>query len=87
MDDKTSFFDKFNANGHRKARFSEKDRHALEILGVAEETNWTDIQKKFKTLVKKYHPDKNQGSKKYEDLLKKITLAYSQLKVSVDKTR
>ena len=30
-----------------------------------------DIQKKFKTLVKKYHPDKNQGSKKYEDLAKK----------------
>ena len=58
-------------NGHRKARFSEKDRHALEILGVAEETKWPDIQKKFKTLVKKYHPDKNQGSKKYEDLFKK----------------
>ena len=35
---------------------------------------------KFKYLVKKYHPDKNQGSKKFEDKLKKITLAYSQLK-------
>ena len=45
----------------------------------------TDIQKKFKTLVKKYHPDKNRGSKKYEDILKKITLAYSQLKVSMRK--
>ena len=31
---------------------------------------WTDIQKKFKGLVKKYHPDKNQGNKKYEDILK-----------------
>ena len=41
--------------------------------------------KKFKTLVKKYHPDKNHGSKKYEDILKKITLAYSQLKLSVKK--
>ena len=35
---------------------------------------------KFKELVKKYHPDKNQGNKKFEDKLKKITLAYSQLK-------
>ncbi len=87
LDDNTNFFDKFNSNDHRKARFSEKDRHALEILGVKEETKWTDIQKKFKTLVKKYHPDKNQGSKKYEDLLKKITLAYSQLKVSIEKNR
>ena len=43
------------------------------------------FQKKFKTLVKKYHPDKNRGSKKYEDILKKITLAYSQLKVSMRK--
>ncbi len=38
-------------------------------------------QKKFKILVKKFHPDKNSGSKKYEDKLKKITLAYSHLKV------
>ena len=51
------------------------------------ETKWPDIQKKFKTLVKKYHPDKNQGSKKYEDLLKKITLAYSQLKISMEKNK
>jgi DnaJ-class molecular chaperone with C-terminal Zn finger domain len=45
----------------------------------------SDIQKKFKILVKKYHPDKNRGSKKYEDILKKITLAYSQLKMRMNK--
>ena len=39
------------------------------------------IQKKFKTLVKKFHPDKHSGNKKYEDKLKKITLAYSHLKM------
>ena len=33
----------------------------------------------------KYHPDKNQGSKKFEDKLKKITLAYSQLKKTLGK--
>ena len=58
---------------------------SLKILGLKSDTNWSDIQKKFKTLVKKYHPDKNRGSKKYEDILKKITLAYSQLKVSMRK--
>ena len=41
--------------------------------------------KKFKSLVKKYHPDKNLGNKKYEDKLKKITLAYSQLKKTIGK--
>ena len=86
LDDKTNFFDNFNSKNFKKSRLSEKDRHALEVLGLREETKWPDIQKKFKTLVKKYHPDKNQGSKKYEDLLKKITLAYSQLKISMSKT-
>ena len=45
------------------------------------DTDWSNIQKKFKTLVKKFHPDKNLGNKKYEDKLKKITMAYSHLKI------
>ena len=46
-----------------------------------------EIQKQFKTLVKKFHPDKNQGSRKFEDKLKKITLAYSQLKMTIGKKK
>ena len=34
----------------------------------------------FKILVKKLHPDMNDGDKKYEEKLKLITLAYTQLK-------
>ena len=56
-------------------------------MGLKYEAKWVDIQKKFKGLVKKYHPDKNHGSKKYEDILKKITLAYSQLKMSASKLK
>ena len=48
-------------------------------MELNEEVKWEQILK-FKELVKKYHPDKNQRSKKFEDKLKKITLAYSQLK-------
>ena len=47
--------------------------------------DWAAIQKKFKILVKKLHPDKHSGSKKFEDKLKKITLAYSHLKVMMTK--
>ena len=50
-------------------------------------TSWEEIQKKFKTLVKKFHPDKNSGNKKYEDKLKKITLAYSHLKQTMIKNK
>ena len=49
------------------------------------DAKWEEIQKKFKSLVKKYHPDKNLGNKKYEDKLKKITFAYSQLKKTIGK--
>ena len=49
------------------------------------DAGWPEIQKKFKTLVKKFHPDKHSGNKKYEDKLKKITLAYSHLKMIMTK--
>ena len=54
-------------------------------MELNDEVKWEKIHSKFKELVKKYHPDKNQGNKKYEDKLKKITLAYSQLKKTLGK--
>jgi DnaJ-class molecular chaperone len=54
-------------------------------MDLNDQVKWEEIQKMFKKLVKKYHPDKNQGSKKFEDKLKKITLAYSQLKKTLGK--
>ena len=85
LDDKTGIFKNSDFRKFQKSNLTVKDKEALKILGLKSDTNWSDIQKKFKTLVKKYHPDKNRGSKKYEDILKKITLAYSQLKVSMKK--
>ena len=79
--------DKFKIfNENEKVRLNgkslcEKDKDAFIILGLDFNANWETIQKKFKTLVKKFHPDKHAGNKKYEDKLKKITLAYSHLKL------
>ena len=80
--------DKFNLfNGEKiinrlnSKKLSEKDRDAFRILGLEFNTDWPIIQKKFKTLVKKFHPDRNSGNKQFEDKLKKITLAYSHLKL------
>ena len=87
LEDKFNIFKNSNHKDFKKTNLSEKDRYALEILGLKYETTWSDIQKKFKTLVKKYHPDKNHGSKKYEDILKKVTLAYSQLKLNINKIK
>ena len=52
---------------------------------VKEDVKWDQIHSRFKELVKRYHPDKNQGDKKFEEKLKKITLAYSQLKKTLGK--
>jgi len=85
LDDKPGIFKNGTFGDLKKSKLSERDRDALKILGLKNDTNWSDIQKRFKILVKKYHPDKNQGSRKYEDILKKITLAYSQLRMSMSK--
>ena len=61
-------------------RFNHQDIKAFEILGISVGLKWEKIQNKFKTLVKKFHPDMNSGNKKYEEKLKLITLAYTQLK-------
>ena len=87
LEDKMNIFKNSGFKDFKKSKLSEKDRHALEVLGLKYGVKWSDIQKKFKGLVKKYHPDKNHGSKKYEDILKKITLAYSQLKLTISKEK
>ena len=69
----------------KKNKLSQKDKDALNMMELNYSAKWEEIQKKFKLLVKKYHPDKNLGSTKFEDKLKKITLAYSQLKMSLGK--
>ena len=61
-------------------KFNNKDIKAFGILGVSVGLKWEKIQNKFKNLVKKFHPDMNSGNKKYEEKLKLITLAYTQLK-------
>ena len=74
--------DKFNGdyNHMRQFKFDHKDIKAFAILGISVGLKWQKIQEKFKVLVKKFHPDMNAGNKKYEEKLKLITLAYTQLK-------
>ena len=85
MEDKLNIFKSSGFKEFKKTKFTDTDRDALDIMDLKYDTKWEEIQKKFKYLVKKYHPDKNLGSKKYEDKLKKITLAYSQLKKTIGK--
>jgi hypothetical protein len=82
LSDKFNFYKKeegiFNL---KNKKFSEKDKDAFKIMELELSSDWATVQKKFKTLVKKFHPDRNAGNKEFEDKLKKITLAYSHLKL------
>ena len=60
--------------------FDKNDIKAFTVLNLPVGLKWEKVQAKFKKLVKKFHPDMNAGNKKYEDKLKVITLAYTQLK-------
>ena len=73
---------KSDYNYMRQFKFDNKDIKAFEILGLSVGMKWMKIHEKFKTLVKKFHPDMNLGNKKYEEKLNLITLAYTQLKTT-----
>ena len=82
LNDKFVFFKQEKiTNGLGDRKLNEKDKDAFIIMGLELNASWPSIQKKFKTLVKKFHPDRNAGNKKFDDKLKKITLAYSHLKL------
>ena len=85
LDDKMNIFNGSNFKDFKKTKISQTDRDALTVMVFNDVVKWEQIHSKFKELVKKYHPDKNQGDKKFEDKLKKITLAYSQLKKTLGK--
>ena len=47
-----------------------------EILGVSRDASQSDIKKAYRSLSKKYHPDKHKGEKKAEEKYKQINRAY-----------
>lgn len=55
---------------------------ALALMGLEPPLTLKDIKTRYKTLVKKHHPDLNRGCKKSEDLLKRINMAYTVLKLA-----
>ena len=71
---------KKHLNSDRNLKFNNNDIKAFAVLGISVGLKWDKIQQKFKKLVKKFHPDINSGDKNYEEKLKVITLAYTQLK-------
>ena len=49
---------------------------AIKTLKLTPPITITTVKNQYKTLAKKYHPDKNAGSKEAEEMFKTITQAY-----------
>lgn len=57
-------------------------RKAMETLGVDPGTPGPEIKSRYKTLVKRLHPDANAGDRSNEDRLREIINAYNHLRTA-----
>lgn len=58
---------------------------ALATLGLDPPVDWESIRRQYKRLVKKHHPDVSRNKERDAELIKKINLAYSILKIAAQK--
>ncbi len=63
------------------------DQDLYQVLGVKPGSTDTEIQKAFRTLAKKFHPDVNPGNKQAEQRFKEVSLAYEVLKDSAKRQK
>lgn len=62
----------------RKPRGPERD--ALEVMGLHPDASKEAIKSRYKTLVKRHHPDANQGDRSSEERLRNVINAYNVLR-------
>lgn len=64
------------------ARFTPREREALNAMGLGGETDRAGLRKRYSQLVRKYHPDRNGGDRSHEDKLSRVVEAYQLLRKS-----
>ena len=62
------------------ARFTAREREALEAMGLGPETDLHGLRKRYSALVRRYHPDRNGGDRSHEALLQRVVEAYQLLR-------
>jgi len=69
------------AEGQRQAsRFTPRERAALEAMALGPETDLHGLRKRYSTLVRRYHPDRNGGDRSHEVRLQRVVEAYQLLR-------
>lgn len=75
-------FREFSAEAMTQVYYTDADRRNLKIMELStyqEEITVDVVKKQYKQLVKKYHPDVNQGDKNAEEKFKLLGAAYKSL--------
>lgn len=62
------------------ARFTAKERTALEAMGLGPQTDRHALRKRYSELVRRYHPDRNGGDRSHESRLQVVIEAYQLLR-------
>ncbi|MBU0799949.1 MAG: J domain-containing protein [Alphaproteobacteria bacterium] len=57
---------------------------ALLVMGLEPPLDFPKLKARYKELVKKHHPDVNPGNRESEELLKRINMAYTILKLAYE---
>lgn len=63
-------------------RFSQAEAQALEVMGLGLETDRRRLRRRYSELVRRYHPDRNGGDRKFEKRLTRVVDAYQLLRKS-----
>lgn len=63
-------------------RFSRDEARALETMGLGVDTDLRRLRSRYSELVRRYHPDRNGGDRKFEVRLRKVVEAYQLLRKS-----
>jgi hypothetical protein len=71
------------AAGNREfARFTPREREALNALGLGGDADRKTLRQRYSQLVRKYHPDRNGGDRSHEGRLGRVVEAYQVLRKS-----
>ena len=63
-------------------RFSPEEARALDAMGLGLETDRRRLRRRYSELVRRYHPDRNGGDRRYEKRLNQVVEAYQLLRKS-----
>ncbi len=63
-------------------RFTPDEAKALEVMGLGTATDRTRLRRRYSELVRRYHPDRNGGDRKFEKRLTRVVEAYQTLRKS-----